>query len=129
MDPEQLQRHRRSLETRRGQLREEGDLAVEPVRVDAVTAADLDTQPLAEMSQSIASRRNQTRTGEMADIEHALAKIQAEPSDYGLCEDCEEAIAPRRLQAMPSARLCIRCKGRRESDTPGGRRTHLTDYQ
>ncbi|HZO51683.1 MAG TPA: TraR/DksA family transcriptional regulator [Bryobacteraceae bacterium] len=29
---------------------------------------------------------------------------------YGICEECEEPISPRRLAAMPAAVLCIRCQ-------------------
>ena len=43
----------------------------------------------------------------LAEIEAALAKL--EDGTYGLCEDCGQAIAPARLEAMPSARFCITC--------------------
>ena len=43
----------------------------------------------------------------LAEIEAALVKL--EHGTYGQCEDCGEAIAPARLEAMPSARFCITC--------------------
>jgi len=43
----------------------------------------------------------------LAEIEAALAKL--ENGTYGQCEDCGQAIAPARLEAMPSARFCITC--------------------
>ena len=43
----------------------------------------------------------------LAEIEAALVKL--ENGTYGQCEDCGAAIAPARLEAMPSARLCITC--------------------
>ncbi len=43
----------------------------------------------------------------LAEIEAALTKL--ENGTYGLCEDCGQAIAPARLEAMPSARFCITC--------------------
>lgn len=43
----------------------------------------------------------------LAEIEDALAKLDA--GTYGSCEDCGNDIAPARLEAMPSARLCITC--------------------
>lgn len=43
----------------------------------------------------------------LAEIEAALAKLEA--GTYGQCEDCGSAIAPARLEAMPSARFCITC--------------------
>jgi DnaK suppressor protein len=33
---------------------------------------------------------------------------------YGVCEDCDEPIAPARLRAIPEARTCVRCQDRRE---------------
>ena len=44
---------------------------------------------------------------ELDEVEHALAKL--ENGTYGRCEDCGAAIAPARLEAMPSARFCITC--------------------
>ncbi len=45
------------------------------------------------------------------DVEHALAKY--ENGTYGLCENCGKPIAPTRLEAMPTARLCIDCASKR----------------
>lgn len=39
------------------------------------------------------------------EVEHALAKV--DDGTYGLCEECNEAIAAARLEAMPAARFCI----------------------
>lgn len=44
----------------------------------------------------------------LRDVERALAKIGTER--YGVCERCRDAIAPDRLDALPWALLCIRCK-------------------
>ncbi len=41
-------------------------------------------------------------------IERALRKI--DEGTYGICEQCEEEIAPKRLEARPETTLCIRCK-------------------
>ncbi len=47
-------------------------------------------------------------------IELALQKMAA--GTYGVCEECEEPIAPARLAARPEARLCIDCKEEQERD-------------
>jgi DnaK suppressor protein len=47
---------------------------------------------------------------ELAEIESALGRIKA--SEYGICESCENPIREARLQALPWARLCIRCAAR-----------------
>jgi len=41
-------------------------------------------------------------------IDHALSKIEA--GTFGICEDCEEPISAKRLEARPETTLCIRCK-------------------
>jgi DnaK suppressor protein len=41
-------------------------------------------------------------------IEEALARM--EKDEYGFCVSCEEPIAPKRLAAIPWARLCLRCQ-------------------
>jgi DnaK suppressor protein len=45
---------------------------------------------------------------EIASVEHALEKI--EKGTYGRCENCGQAIAPERLEALPQATLCMNCK-------------------
>jgi DnaK suppressor protein len=42
------------------------------------------------------------------EIDSTLDKIANET--YGICEECEEPIAEKRLEANPVARYCITCK-------------------
>jgi len=46
---------------------------------------------------------------QLADVEHALKKI--EDGTYGRCDNCGQPIDPARLEALPQANLCLRCKG------------------
>ncbi len=41
-------------------------------------------------------------------IEKALKKLDDDV--FGVCEDCEEPISLKRLEARPETELCIRCK-------------------
>jgi DnaK suppressor protein len=41
-------------------------------------------------------------------IDHAIRKI--EDGKFGVCEECEEPISLKRLEARPETTLCIRCK-------------------
>ena len=43
-------------------------------------------------------------------IEEAILRI--EQGTYGICMDCEDDIAPVRLQAVPWTRVCIDCKAK-----------------
>ena len=46
------------------------------------------------------------------DVDSALRRLYN--GDYGTCESCGEPIARERLEVVPHARLCIRCKEREE---------------
>jgi DnaK suppressor protein len=39
-----------------------------------------------------------------------------EEGSYGICEDCEESIAPARLKAIPWARCCVSCQEVRDRE-------------
>lgn len=41
-------------------------------------------------------------------IDHAISKIDT--GTFGICENCEEEISLKRLEARPETTLCIRCK-------------------
>jgi DnaK suppressor protein len=123
---------RRQLRDRLLAIREEliqaGRLDIPPARTDAVAQPDDDEAPLTEMTQAIASNRNRERAERLEQIREALALIDEDPDDYGMCEVCEEPIPARRLELMPWVTLCVRCQERREADRPGSRK-HLTDYR
>lgn len=43
----------------------------------------------------------------LKDIDKALLKIKK--NNYGQCENCRKKIESKRLQAVPEARLCLKC--------------------
>ncbi|MDH3733558.1 MAG: TraR/DksA C4-type zinc finger protein [Gemmatimonadota bacterium] len=48
-------------------------------------------------------------------IDEALRRLYRSPAAFGICEECEEKISFERLDALPHARLCIKCKEREET--------------
>ena len=48
----------------------------------------------------------------LAEVEHALHKFEL--GTYGLCDVCGQTIEPARLEAIPQANLCLRCKTQKE---------------
>lgn len=46
----------------------------------------------------------------------ALALRKIDEGTFGVCEECEEMIAIKRLQARPEAPLCIQCKEAQEKE-------------
>src|SRR5215831_4412872 len=120
MGPAEVARHREKLEALRAELLREGDIEIEPGRTDAAAVGtDEDAQPLAEMSQTIASSRNKTRTAVVRLVNAALARIEDEPDMFGLCVECEEPISAKRLDLMPYVELCVECQQARDAPRGG----------
>ncbi len=115
-----------SLREAREQLLRSGPARIEPNRTDpaATGVADEDAQALSEMLQVLASQRNKGQADLLARIDRALRKMRDDPDAYGLCEECEEPIAAKRLALMPYALLCTACQAAREPRrAPTRRRT------
>ncbi|MEZ5356313.1 MAG: TraR/DksA family transcriptional regulator [Bryobacteraceae bacterium] len=67
--------------------------------------------------RELSSRRLDTQSRLIRELRAALKRM--DQGVYGVCEDCEEPIPSRRLDAMPFARLCIRCQEHAEAQRQG----------
>jgi DnaK suppressor protein len=123
-------RHRQRLKDLKAEILAEGDVALEPGRKDAAdVGTDEDAQPLGEMSQAIASGRNKNRAAVLERVVAALKRIEDDPEMFGLCLDCEEPIAAKRLELLPYVELCVECQQAADGPKgPTGRR-HLRDFR
>lgn len=130
MKPAAAARHRTLLQRLRSELLATGPARIEPNRADPATSgvADEDAQALSEMLQVLASKKNAGQAEQLARLDGALRRLASAPEDFGLCEECEEEIPPRRLELMPWATRCAACQARREPK-PGAPRRKLTDYR
>jgi DnaK suppressor protein len=130
MTPRERLAHRKTLERLRAAIVDAGPARIEPNRRDPATTgvADEDAQALSEMLQVLASKRNEGRAALLRQIDRALAKLADAPEDFGLCEACEEEIAPKRLALVPYATLCVACQAKRDPRL-GGSRKKLTDFR
>jgi DnaK suppressor protein len=52
--------------------------------------------------------RNSLEKSLLRDVEEALGRVQ--DGTYGVCQECEEPISAKRLQALPWAKFCVRCQ-------------------
>ncbi|HEY6346124.1 MAG TPA: TraR/DksA family transcriptional regulator [Bryobacteraceae bacterium] len=75
-------------------------------------------------TREMAVQRMNHRSRTIHEIEAALDKIKA--GDYGRCEHCRQAIAPRRLQIVPWAQLCVSCQN--AAETAQGKRSRPLGY-
>jgi DnaK suppressor protein len=111
----QMKKFRAILEERRTSLivqakkTLESDMVLSPDdRFDEVDQAS------SEYMQAFSFRLRGREKFLMDKIELALRKI--DEGTYGVCEECEETIALKRLQARPEAPLCIQCKEAQEKE-------------
>ena len=44
------------------------------------------------------------------------ARERLRDGSYGICQSCDESIAPKRLQAIPWAAYCVHCQAQAEED-------------
>lgn len=49
-------------------------------------------------------------------VNEALRRLYGSPKTFGQCHECGEAIDLDRLDALPHARLCIKCKAKEEDE-------------
>ena len=54
---------------------------------------------------------------QLAEVEHALHKF--DEGTFGLCEGCGQPIDPARLEALPKAKLCVKCKAAQAKNAQG----------
>lgn len=111
MDQQSIERIRAALEEDRDALgRQLTDLGAPPesggVEVDIEEGFADSAQATAERSQLVSLLEElQNRYREVVG---ALDRITA--GTYGKCESCGQDISVERLEALPSARLCMNCK-------------------
>ncbi len=81
---------------------------------DPAAVVELDQSKVGRLSrmdalqaQAMAQASGQRRAAQLREIDAALQRI--DDGSYGDCAHCERPINPRRLDADPTARLCIDC--------------------
>src|SRR5215510_5623013 len=100
------------------QLNEEVKEGKEAALDEGIDQYDLASEERSREINLILSDRDRDK---LQAIEDALERI--EDGSYGICEQCEEEIAPERLEALPFTRLCVTCQGETEKEAKLHRRT------
>ncbi len=87
---------------------------------EAASTVELDQSRMGRLSrmdalqaQEISKESRRRRKQLIRRIEPALQRLVS--GDYGICIDCDEDIAPARLEFDPTCTTCITCAGLRES--------------
>ncbi|USD64816.1 RNA polymerase-binding protein DksA [Vibrio sp. SCSIO 43136] len=108
MSPEQLAHFTKILEAWRNQLREEVDRTVHHMQDEAANFPDPVDRASQEEEFSLELRNRDRERRLIKKIEKTLNKI--EEDEFGFCDSCGIEIGIRRLEARPTADLCIDCK-------------------
>jgi DnaK suppressor protein len=102
-------------------LEAKGAEILEKIRRARADSMDVDRTSFAEVGDLVSASVEKEKAFEygeagvnaMREIAMALEKLKG--GTYGRCERCGKPIGLKRLQAMPSARLCVTCKAKEEA--------------
>ncbi|MBA5762179.1 RNA polymerase-binding protein DksA [Vibrio sp. 404] len=108
MSPVQVDHFRKILQAWRNQLREEVERTVHHMQDEAANFPDPVDRASQEEEFSLELRNRDRERRLIKKIEKTLNKL--EDDDFGFCESCGVEIGIRRLEARPTADLCIDCK-------------------
>lgn len=112
MNADQRAHFRQILELWKQQLIEEADRTVSNMKDEIVNYADPNDQASREEQFSLELRTRDRERKLIRKIESTIDRI--EQDDYGYCDACGVEIGIRRLEARPTAELCIDCKTMQE---------------
>jgi DnaK suppressor protein len=109
MNKAQLKKFKSLLEAKRDEIIKKAKQTLsEDMALDANDLPDEMDLASSEYLQSFTFRLRGREKVFLDKIHKALIKI--EDGSFGSCEECEEEISVKRLEARPETTLCIRCK-------------------
>ncbi|WP_043750411.1 RNA polymerase-binding protein DksA [Imhoffiella purpurea] len=108
MNPEQEEHFREILLAWKRSLMEEVDRTVHHMQDEATNFPDPNDRATQESEFSLELRTRDRERKLIKKIDEALGRL--DEHDYGYCEACGVEIGIRRLEARPTATLCIDCK-------------------
>lgn len=108
MSEGQLKHFREILLAWKRELMEEVDRTVDHMKNEASNFADPADRATREEEFSLELRTRDRERKLIKKIDESVARIDSE--EYGYCEACGVEIGIRRLEARPTATLCIDCK-------------------
>ncbi|MHB0990400.1 MAG: RNA polymerase-binding protein DksA [Burkholderiales bacterium] len=108
MNAAQLAHFRKILEAWKAELSQDIDGTILAMQEDATLFADPNDRASQESDMALELRNRDRERKLIKKIDETLAKIDHE--EYGYCEACGVEIGLKRLEARPTATLCIDCK-------------------
>jgi DnaK suppressor protein len=112
MNPMQLEYFRQKLLRWRTELLAESNGTLQHLKEESLLKPDLTDRASLETERSIELRTRDRERKLISKIDAALARI--EDGSYGFCEESDEPIGIRRLEARPIATLSLEAQERHE---------------
>jgi DnaK suppressor protein len=108
MNARQLAHFRAILSTLKGELAGDIERTVHTMQDEATVFADPNDRASQESDIALELRNRDRERKLIKKIDEAIGRIEAE--EYGYCDSCGIEIGLKRLEARPTATLCIDCK-------------------
>lgn len=102
-----------SLKEIKEKLLAERDLLIEKLKGNDLSVDDSETPDPVDLavrnySKNVMLAVSENESKQLMLIDEALVRI--DDNEYGLCQNCEKEINPKRLSAIPWARYCLDCQ-------------------
>jgi DnaK suppressor protein len=108
MNDQQLDHFRKILNSWKGELSQDIDRTVHTMQDEVTMFADPNDRASQESDMALELRSRDRERKLIKKIDETLGKINQH--EYGYCDSCGIEIGLRRLEARPTATLCIDCK-------------------
>jgi len=108
MNAKQLEHFRKMLDAWKAELSQDIDTTLHSMQDEQTVFADPNDRATQESDMALELRNRDRERKLIKKINETIAKIDS--GDYGYCEACGVEIGLDRLQARPTATLCIDCK-------------------
>jgi DnaK suppressor protein len=108
MNPRQKKHFREMLESLKRELARDIERTVHTMQDEATVFADPNDRASQESDMALELRNRDRERKLIKKIDETIAKIERD--EYGYCDSCGAEIGLKRLEARPTASLCIDCK-------------------
>lgn len=112
MRKETLKRFKKIFENQRKSIVFNDKIVREDFSANADDRYDEIDQATTDVEQAMRMRLCNREVLYLKKVDEALARI--EEGTFGMCEECDEQIELKRLEARPTATLCVSCKEEQE---------------
>ena len=91
----------------------ERDMLIEKLKDNDLSVDDSETPDPVDLavrnySKNVMLAVSENESKQLMLVDEALLRL--EDDEYGLCQNCEDEINPKRLAAIPWARYCLNCQ-------------------